>query len=158
MTIYKGCPYCTAVFAVGPEEDEPLRRHIAHAHTDPSADAPDPELVVATTPDVARAALDRADADALRVRLLDADRTTRDLTLALLARQGVGVGTLAEWFGLRESTVRERLAVVDRALAAQREDTVHGGEDERGREDGETPPDSRHTSDSRHVPDSSPDR
>lgn len=108
MTIYKGCPYCTAVFAIGPQEDEPLRRHIAHEHTTT------PELVV-----VAESVPPDDTVDDLRVRLAAGDRRTRDLTLALLAQQGVTVEALAEWFGLHPGVVRARLDAVDRAVTTR---------------------------------------
>lgn len=34
MTVYKGCPYCERVFEIGPEDDEPMRRHIVRRHDD----------------------------------------------------------------------------------------------------------------------------
>ncbi|WP_254538882.1 hypothetical protein [Halomarina litorea] len=127
MTIYKGCPYCTAVFAIGPEEDEPLRRHIAHTHT------ATPDLVVVSEGDPDG----HGEVGALRVRLAAGDRPTRDLTLALLAGQGVTVESLVEWFGLPPETVRERVDAVNRAMAARhRRPGGHGrrsaGVDDRG--------------------------
>lgn len=39
MTVYKRCPFCDALFEIGPEDDEPMRRHLRAAHVDDTVGA-----------------------------------------------------------------------------------------------------------------------
>lgn len=34
MTVYQQCPFCERVFEIGPEEHEPMKRHIHLIHRD----------------------------------------------------------------------------------------------------------------------------
>lgn len=127
MTVYKGCPYCDAVFRTGPDDDWPLRAHLIEAHGDAAG-----RIGPRSRPADSRGAAPPSDwpVEALCRRFLaseDADEIRR-LAFAVLHGRGVDDTTVADWFGLDPGTVR-RLREGVAAPADEREGS-------RGRERG----------------------
>jgi hypothetical protein len=118
MTVYKRCPFCDALFEIGREDDEPMRRHLRTAHGDDAGGGHGPGEAAPTS-------LSTHSFEDVRVgfRESDAEGSPRGLLVALLYKRDVLVPVVAQWYGVPEATVRAQFERLEASL-------FDGGDDE----------------------------
>lgn len=123
MTIYKGCPYCDAVFAIGPEDDWPLKQHLLDRHTGPERRTEGAGGKSATPDHESKQGRGRTtwpvEALCRRFHTTDDAAEVRRLALAVLHERGVSDFRLGEWFELEPETVRRLREEVEAADPGQ---------------------------------------
>jgi len=117
MTAYKRCPFCEELFAIGSEDDEPMRRHIGQAHPHEGG-APDD----AATGRSARRAGSYEDVRFALRAAAEAD-SAEGLLLALLYKRDVLTPVLTQWYGVPESAVSAAFDRLDADLSARDRET-----------------------------------
>jgi hypothetical protein len=125
MTIYKGCPYCDAVFEIGPEDDWPLREHLLDIHTDPTRrggsrhDGSRRSDSAQTTPRSDPTRDWPVEALGWWFRTTDDADEVRRLALAVLHGHSISDRQLADWFGFDVETIRRLREEVEAADSGQ---------------------------------------
>ncbi|MFC5970967.1 hypothetical protein ACFPYI_06435 [Halomarina salina] len=103
MTVYKRCPFCDELFAIGAEDDAPMRRHMEDAHGELGRPPSPPETASAISfQDVRRALEDEA--------------SPRGVLLACVFKRDVLTEVFGQWYGVPESAVEAQFDLLEADL------------------------------------------
>lgn len=112
MTAYKGCPYCDAVFAIGPDDHCPLKQHLRRQHTT-QTDGEERLYEEGSEHFTPRLSPDQL--AELRRRLVGASDPgeARATFATILYGEGVPVGMIAQWCGIKSSVAQQWVSEAD---------------------------------------------